>query len=65
MTKDMERSGERCAEQSVEQWPGFKIVGDNIDKNVRPSYQRLDRQTQSLCYFHSYAVRNNLDLSAV
>ncbi len=64
-TEDMERSGELCAEQSFEQWPGFKIVGDNIDKNVRPSHQRLDRQTQSLHHFHSYAVRDRLDLSAV
>ena len=26
-------------------WSGFKIVGDNIDKNVRRSFQRLDMQT--------------------
>ncbi len=45
-------------------WSGFKIVGDNIDKNVRRSFQRVDRQTQSLHYFHSYAVRDRVSLSA-
>jgi len=39
-------------------WNGFKIVGDNIDKNVRPSFQRAQHQTKSLHYFNSYAVRD-------
>ncbi len=38
------------------QWSGFKLVGDNIDKNVRPSLQRLTHQTRSLHHFHSYAA---------
>jgi len=42
---------------------GFTIVGDNIDKNFRPSYQRQDRQTKSLHYFHSYAAKNRVDVS--
>ena len=29
-------------------WNGFKIVGDNVDKNVKPRYMRLNRQTCSL-----------------
>ena len=37
---------------------GCSIVGDNIDKNVRWSYERQDRTTNSLHYFHSYAVQN-------
>ena len=41
------------------------IVGDNIDKNVRPSYQHQGRTTQSLHYFHSYAVLNRLDTSGL
>ncbi len=49
---------------STEQWPEFKIVGDNIDKNVRPTYQRLESNTQSLHYFHSFAIRDRVDLSA-
>ena len=36
---------------------GFVIVGDNIDKNVRPSFQRQNHQTESWHCFHSYAVQ--------
>jgi len=43
----------------------YVIVGDNIDKNVRPAFQRLDRSTQSLHYFHSYAVLNRIDISGL
>ncbi|XP_062512946.1 uncharacterized protein LOC134188769 isoform X2 [Corticium candelabrum] len=45
------------------QWTGFKIVGDNIDKNVRPSNQRVDHQTRSYHYFHSFALLDRIDLS--
>ena len=31
-------------------WDGFKIVGDNIDKNIRPSFQRCNYQTKSFHY---------------
>lgn len=41
---------------------GYAIIGDNIDKNVRPSYQRQDRTTQSLHYFHSYALKNRINI---
>ena len=41
-------------------WQGFKIVGDNIDKNIRPSMQRLTHQTRSLHNFHSYAVKDRV-----
>ena len=44
---------------------GFAIVGYNIDKNVRPSYQREDRKTQSLHYFHSHAVKYRVDISSL
>ena len=43
------------------EWTGFKIVGDNIDKNIRPANQRIDRRTQSFHYFHSYAVLDRID----
>ena len=43
-------------------WYGFKLVGDNIDKNVRPRHQTLQRQTQSFHYFNSYAIKDRLDL---
>ena len=38
-------------------------MGDNIDKNLRRSYQRCDRQTVSLHYFHSCAVGDRIDFS--
>ncbi len=43
------------------QWSGFKIVGNNIDKNIRPSLQRLTHQTKSLRFFHSYAVKDRVN----
>ena len=45
-------------------WNGFKIVGDNVDKNVKPRYMRLNRQTRSLHYFNAYAVKDRIDLSS-
>lgn len=44
-------------------WFGYKFVGDNIDKNVKPSLQRHELRGQSLHYFHGYAVRDRVDLS--
>ena len=44
---------------------GFAIGGDNIDKNVRPSFQREDRKTQSLHYIHWYAFKNRIDISSL
>jgi len=46
-------------------WNGFKIVGDNIDKSVRPSFQRAQHQTKSLHYFNSYAVRDRVDCTSM
>ena len=40
---------------------GYVIVGDNIDKRVNPREMRVDRQVQSLHYFHTYAVKNRCD----
>lgn len=44
-------------------WFGFKIVGDNIDKNVRPQHQSVDTRTQSLHYFHAFAALDHVNLS--
>ena len=41
----------------------YQLVGDNIDKNVRPRDMRSDHQTRSLHYFHTYAVRDRVDIS--
>lgn len=45
-------------------WVSFKIVGDNIDKNVQPRFMRVDAPTRSLHYFHAYAVKDRVDLSS-
>ena len=42
---------------------GFGMVGDNVDQNVRPSFQRGDMQTESWHCFHSYAVVDRVDIS--
>ena len=44
---------------------GFKVVGDNIDKTIRPSFERIDHHSISLHYYHSYAVLNRVDLSGL
>lgn len=46
-------------------WTGFTIVGDNIDKTVRPRHQTLQSRTQSLHYFNSYAVLDRCDFSSL
>lgn len=50
-------------QQSRSSLKTFKIVGDNIDKTIKPRDMRIDHQTCSLHYFHSYAARDRIDLS--
>ena len=50
---------------SEKSWTGFKLIGDNIDKNIHGSFQRLNFTTKSLHYFHSYAVLDRVDFSAL
>ncbi|KAL5506330.1 hypothetical protein EMCRGX_G007948 [Ephydatia muelleri] len=45
------------------EWYGFRLVGDNVDKNVKPRDMRLNRQTTSLHYFHTYAVKDRICFS--
>ena len=44
-------------------WHGFKLVGDSIDQNFRPSFSRSDKTTLSLHCFHYYAVLDRVNLS--
>ena len=44
---------------------GYKLVGDNIDKNVKPRYTCQDKNTLSLHYYHSYAVQDRVSLSGL
>ena len=46
-------------------WCGFKIVGDNLDKTVKPRYMRINKQARSLNYFNSFAVKDRIDLSSL
>ena len=48
----------------LDEWFGFKIVGDNIDKNVCPQHQTIDTRTQLSHYFHAFAVLDRIDLSS-
>ena len=50
-------------ENTTHPWAGYKIVGDNVDKNIRPSFQRTERQTKSLHYFHACAAKDRIDFS--
>jgi L1 cell adhesion molecule like protein len=42
----------------------YKLTGDNLDKNVKPTEYRIDSQTKSLHYFQTYAVRDRIDLTS-
>ena len=42
---------------------GFRLCGDNLDKNVDRHHLRSDKRNQSLHYFHAYAVENRIDVS--
>lgn len=39
----------------------YKLVGDNIDKNVRPRHMTSENQIH---YFHTFAVQDRVDLSS-
>ena len=41
--------------------PGFALVIDNIDMNVRRSDQRVDRTTASYHFCHAYALLNRVN----
>lgn len=42
---------------------GFRLCGDNLDKNIYRRHLRSDKRNQSLHYFHAYAVENRIDVS--
>lgn len=44
---------------------GYKLVGDNVDKNVKPSLQRFEKQGQSLHHFHSFGVRDRIPAASL
>ncbi len=46
-------------------WCGMKLVTDNVDFNITPSFQRVDKVKQSLHYVHTYGVKDRVDLSSL
>ena len=46
-------------------YPTWKLVGDNIDKYVKPREMRTDVQASTLHYFNMYAVRDRVDTSTL
>ena len=41
---------------------GFSIIGDNVDKNVKPRYMRSSGyRVKSLHYFHAFALQDRVD----
>ena len=46
-------------------WRGFKIVGNNVDKNFRRSFQRMDYQMQSLYKIKHLYVCHIRDIGTV
>ena len=43
----------------------YLIVGDNIDKSINPRYMTVDRQRQSLHFFHLFAALDRVDCSGL
>lgn len=60
---DMVDLGSKGTYGSTPAYPTFKIVGDNLDKYVKPRDMRVDAQASTLHYFNMYAVRDRLDTS--
>ena len=52
-------SGGDAASRSVN--TGYKMVFDNIDVNVKPRHMTSDRQTRSLHYVQSYALKDRVN----
>jgi len=44
---------------------GYVLVIDNLDMNIRRSYQRVDRTTESYHFCHAYAVLNRINTSVL
>ena len=43
----------------------LKLYVDNIDINLRRSFQRIDHSTLSYHFCHAYAVRNRINTSVL
>lgn len=52
-------------EKPVERWCGVKLVIDNVDFNITPSFQRVNKVKKSLHYVQTYGVKDRVDLSSL
>ena len=43
----------------------YTIVGDNVDKNIKPRDMRIDKQVTSMHAFHMYATKDRVDASTL
>jgi hypothetical protein len=64
---DIEDSSSQDDTSSLESMKecSYILVGDNIDKNIKPHDMRVDHQVQSLHYFNCYAALDRIDFSRV
>lgn len=46
-----------------DKYPTFKLVGDNVDKYVKPRHETADKHASSLHYFHVFAVKDRCERS--
>ena len=53
-----------CSPIAETKWSGFKLVGDNLDKHIKPCEMCEDHQNRLLNCFQLYAVRDRIDLSS-
>ena len=60
---DVSSDATKVEESGITKWSGFKLVGDNIDKTIKPRDMRLNKQATSLHYFNVYAVKDRIDFS--
>ena len=44
---------------------GYVVMGDNINKNVRSSFQRDNTSTKSFHCFHSFATKTRINISTL
>ena len=47
-------------EMSAHSQLSFKLIGDNIDKNVKPRHMCINHRTKSLHYFNVFAVQDRV-----
>ena len=45
--------------------PSFKLVGDNVDKTIKPREETYESHSKSLHHFHSFAVKDRIDTSGL